>query len=233
MRKLGEVTQAELASYIGVSKGSIGFYEKAERTPDIEVLAKIADFFGVTLEYLLGWSDNLFRENLDAGNQLKLSDTAIVNIFCLDEENYNLKRLFNHFLESKYFFEFMFALNDYCTGTYKKYFNDGKDYVTFHLTKIIELFNDIFNDYTEIENTLETIKLCEEMGCTIEEYGHKNYENKISKLNEYEKNNMPSLAEIERMYLLPYESEIDTQSHKIKMKIRKKYSIILAVLSAT
>ena len=47
----------ELASKIGVSHAAISFYESCKRTPDIITCKTIADFFGVTGDYLLGRSD--------------------------------------------------------------------------------------------------------------------------------------------------------------------------------
>ncbi len=50
-------TQKEIASAIGVSVSTIGMYETGRREPDNALLIKIADFFGVTTDYLLGRTD--------------------------------------------------------------------------------------------------------------------------------------------------------------------------------
>ena len=57
LRKAKELTQQQLAKYVGISKSSINMYERGEREPGLEMLETIADFFNVDLDYLLGKSD--------------------------------------------------------------------------------------------------------------------------------------------------------------------------------
>ena len=47
-------TQTEMAKLLGVSRSTIGMYETGLREPDFETLEKIADFFNVDIDYLLG-----------------------------------------------------------------------------------------------------------------------------------------------------------------------------------
>ncbi len=47
------IYQKELAIYLNVSIGTISNYEKGIHYPDLETLGKLADFFGVTTDYLL------------------------------------------------------------------------------------------------------------------------------------------------------------------------------------
>lgn len=54
LRKEKGLTQKQLADNLGVSRGTISFYEKAERTADIDFLVRCAKFFGVSVCYLLG-----------------------------------------------------------------------------------------------------------------------------------------------------------------------------------
>lgn len=51
------LTQAEMAEKIGISRSTIGMYETGAREPDFETLEKIADFFNVDIDYLLGRTD--------------------------------------------------------------------------------------------------------------------------------------------------------------------------------
>lgn len=48
------MTQAELGQVLNVSKVSISGYENNTREPDMRSLIKLADFFNVTTDYLLG-----------------------------------------------------------------------------------------------------------------------------------------------------------------------------------
>lgn len=58
LRKERNLTQKELGKAIHVSKVSISGYENGERTPDTDNLRRLADFFDVTTDYLLGKSDH-------------------------------------------------------------------------------------------------------------------------------------------------------------------------------
>lgn len=46
--------QDELAQKLGISRSRIGMYETGQREPDFETLEKLADFFNVDVDYLLG-----------------------------------------------------------------------------------------------------------------------------------------------------------------------------------
>lgn len=48
------LTQNEFARKIGISRSTIGMYETGAREPDFETLEKIADYFNVDIDYLLG-----------------------------------------------------------------------------------------------------------------------------------------------------------------------------------
>lgn len=63
------MTQKELAKVLYVSDGTISNYENGVHYPDVEKLMDIADFFGVTTDYLLGrcknnLSPDVFSETL-------------------------------------------------------------------------------------------------------------------------------------------------------------------------
>ena len=54
LREERELTQKELGALVGYTDAAIGNWERAKRLPDPETLAKIADIFDVTTDYLLG-----------------------------------------------------------------------------------------------------------------------------------------------------------------------------------
>ncbi len=49
-------TQDGLAEALGLSRSTVSMYENGNREPDFETLEKIADFFNVDMNYLLGSS---------------------------------------------------------------------------------------------------------------------------------------------------------------------------------
>jgi transcriptional regulator with XRE-family HTH domain len=48
------ITQTEMSRRIGVSKAMLSAYELEQRAPSYEVLIRLAAFFGVTSDFLLG-----------------------------------------------------------------------------------------------------------------------------------------------------------------------------------
>lgn len=47
-------TQKEVASEIGLTAAAICNYEKGERVPTLQTLAQLADFYGASIDYLVG-----------------------------------------------------------------------------------------------------------------------------------------------------------------------------------
>ena len=54
LRKSHKINQVKLAEILGTSQATITFWETGKRVPDIDMLCKIADYYGVTTDYLLG-----------------------------------------------------------------------------------------------------------------------------------------------------------------------------------
>lgn len=54
LRKLNKISQDKLANMIGASRSSISMWESGENEPDFATVIKIADIFGVTVDYLIG-----------------------------------------------------------------------------------------------------------------------------------------------------------------------------------
>ena len=50
-------TQKEVADFIGCSSLVYSRYEREEREPDIDTLCRLADFFGVTVDYIVCRTD--------------------------------------------------------------------------------------------------------------------------------------------------------------------------------
>lgn len=54
LRNIHQLTQVDLASILKVTRPAITKYERNERNPDAETLIKIANYFNVSTDYLLG-----------------------------------------------------------------------------------------------------------------------------------------------------------------------------------
>lgn len=57
LRKKRGITQLKMAMDLEVNQNSISRYENGERQPDINELIRIADYFGVSIDYLVGRTD--------------------------------------------------------------------------------------------------------------------------------------------------------------------------------
>ena len=58
LRKKKGISQLRLATDLNTTQNTIRRYETGEREPGIEELLKIADYFNVSVDYLLGRTDD-------------------------------------------------------------------------------------------------------------------------------------------------------------------------------
>lgn len=59
LRKKRGILQKEIAKELKISQQAYANYENGKRQPDIEMLSKIADYFGVSVDYLLGRTETM------------------------------------------------------------------------------------------------------------------------------------------------------------------------------
>jgi transcriptional regulator with XRE-family HTH domain len=72
LREEKKITQDELAAKIGVGRPTIAGYETKGKQPSFEILEKLADYFGVSIDYLLGRTNDLNYKNLVFDNDIAL-----------------------------------------------------------------------------------------------------------------------------------------------------------------
>ena len=58
LRRERKISQLKLAIDLNMNQNTISRYENKEREADYETLIKFADYFGVSLDYLLGRTEN-------------------------------------------------------------------------------------------------------------------------------------------------------------------------------
>lgn len=87
LRKTLKLTQGDLASELNIRRASLSHYENNRRVPDYETLRKFADFFNVTVDFLVGRDDQP-NPAADPGvkeftDSLELSDEKLLEKFTL------------------------------------------------------------------------------------------------------------------------------------------------------
>jgi transcriptional regulator with XRE-family HTH domain len=59
LREKKGMTRKEMAKYLEIDQSTYGKYELGKREPDIETIEALADYFNVSVDYLLGRTDEL------------------------------------------------------------------------------------------------------------------------------------------------------------------------------
>lgn len=88
LRESRGLNQKELSSILGVSKNSISKYENDRSTPDDETKIKIAEYFNVSLDYLMG----------TIRDQVPIHQTSSLFLYC-DNLPEGAKRELDSFLQ--------------------------------------------------------------------------------------------------------------------------------------
>lgn len=65
LREQKKLTQQQVAEALHISRQVYGFYENGKREPNIETIIRIANYFGVSTDYLLGIERPTPKSSLD------------------------------------------------------------------------------------------------------------------------------------------------------------------------
>lgn len=72
LRKERRLAQKSIADYLGITRQAIAAYENNKREPGYETLCKLADYFNVSTDYLLGRVGSKEVEAYTIGQNIKL-----------------------------------------------------------------------------------------------------------------------------------------------------------------
>lgn len=84
LRELKGTTQEDLAKFLGVAPQTVYKYEKNINEPDLKTTSKIAEYFNVTTDYLLG--------RTDIPNELHQAASSDIDLAKLAEMDPNKKK---------------------------------------------------------------------------------------------------------------------------------------------
>lgn len=100
LRKRKKLSQYDLAERLGFSRGKLANYEQGSRQPDFETLKHIADFFEVSIDYLLDRTDDPTPDNTNIKPSTAFHDFDNIT----EEEKEYLEtqlKIFRQFKENK------------------------------------------------------------------------------------------------------------------------------------
>ncbi len=79
LRDEHELTRAEMAKRLGINKSSITRYENGEINPNLDMLIKISEQFGVSLDWLAGQDDENESEETKIRKYIPIIKECIKN----------------------------------------------------------------------------------------------------------------------------------------------------------
>lgn len=92
LREAANLSQEELALEIDSSEPMIQRYEKGSHKPGVDVLLRLAQYFHVSSDYLLGLSDN---PNVSIDPQLRPVEAAAIDAWRKGEKIAAIKEIVN------------------------------------------------------------------------------------------------------------------------------------------
>jgi transcriptional regulator with XRE-family HTH domain len=95
LRQKHRLTQEEASMRLGISRSSLSHYETSRREPDYNTLQKFADFYGVSMDYLMSRTHGEHVEESHVRSferSLELSDERILEEFTLTLDGRELTR---------------------------------------------------------------------------------------------------------------------------------------------
>ncbi|WP_076178653.1 helix-turn-helix domain-containing protein [Clostridium botulinum] len=105
LREQKQLTQNEFASILGIGRTTLSHYELNNREPDFETLEKIANYFDVSIDYLVG------RSNLKTFDEYVFHNDFEALSEKLESANPEVKKMVVNILD-KIFLSIFYAIDD-------------------------------------------------------------------------------------------------------------------------
>ena len=96
------ITQKNLSEILGIDRTSISKYENGKQLPEVPVLEKMANYFNVSTDYLLGKTDNRNIETKKEINATTIAAHRLGDIEDLPDEAIDQLNDYIEYLKLKY-----------------------------------------------------------------------------------------------------------------------------------
>lgn len=158
LRKENNMTQAQVAEYIGVSPQAVSKWEQESAVPDVYLIPKIAFLFNVTIDALFGTSnldttDLLVSKYSTIRNDRNYKDAkdAVDSILDINSEDLKALGLLSH-LEYQRALEYLYKSREGCERLYRA--STGKDANWQKRSKMqLMRLDSMLGDYTFIDES--------------------------------------------------------------------------------
>ncbi|MGX4361707.1 helix-turn-helix domain-containing protein [Clostridioides difficile] len=176
LRKERNLTQEQLAKFIGVSTPAVSKWESGNSYPDIELLPLLADFFNVSIDKLLNYKIDLSEEEvmkiykeLESGFariEIDLSTEEPKEEFRQDLES--VKKLSNMYIE-KYPKSYLLKLR--ICSLYQMYsYKFGKSELNDRVKETMNILEDIVRNTDDIQIKETALIILSNAYCMLEDY---------------------------------------------------------------
>ncbi|EIS9210135.1 helix-turn-helix transcriptional regulator [Clostridioides difficile] len=176
LRKERNLTQEQLAKFIGVSTPAVSKWESGNSYPDIELLPLLADFFNVSIDKLLNYKIDLSEEEvmkiykeLESGFariEIDLSTEEPKEEFRQDLES--VKKLSNMYIE-KYPKSYLLKLR--ICSLYQMYsYKFGKSELNDRVKETTNILEDIVRNTDDIQIKETALIILSNAYCMLEDY---------------------------------------------------------------
>lgn len=96
------LTQRELAKLLNIAPSTLANYEVGKREPDFVTLCKIADFFQISIDYLLGRTDEKIGQETKPANDIDLDNIQLFPAAgTQDDKEHELKQELKDYLKEQ------------------------------------------------------------------------------------------------------------------------------------
>lgn len=175
LRKERNLTQEQLAKFIGVSTPAVSKWESGNSYPDIELLPLLADFFNVSIDKLLNYKIDLSEEVMKIYKELE-SGFARIEIDLSTEEPKeefrqdleSVKKLSNMYIE-KYPKSYLLKLR--ICSLYQMYsYKFGKSELNDRVKETTNILEDIVRNTDDIQIKETALIILSNAYCMLEDY---------------------------------------------------------------